>query len=86
MKTIWKFTLTSDCIVEMPIGAKILTIQEQRGLPRMWALVDSVALIEKRRFFIYGTGHQIDENIGDYIGMFQLNDGAPVFHVFEVAA
>lgn len=86
MRTIWKFTLTPDCTIEMPAGAKILAIQEQWGMPQMWALVDPAAYPEKRRFLTYGTGYPINENVGGHVGTFQLNGGALVFHVFEAAA
>lgn len=38
-----------------------------------------------RHFRIKGTGHAADD-IGDYIGTFQLNGGSLVFHLFEALA
>lgn len=90
-KSIWKFKLdTSDIIiVEMPIGAEILTVQEQNDKPCLWALVniDEVEK-EKRTFCVYGTGHIISSNSSNdmkkYIGTYQLMGGCLVFHVFEL--
>ena len=84
MKTIWKFTLKPNCTLEMPIGAEILTVQEQYGHPQMWALVDRYADTELREFNIYGTGQDLPDSPGAHVGTFQLNGGAFVFHVFEV--
>lgn len=83
MKTIWKFTLEPNCTLEMPIGAEILTVQEQNGHAQMWALVDPYAENEEREFAVYGTGHKIPDSPGAYVGTFQLNEGTLVFHVFE---
>lgn len=84
MKTIWKFTLEPNCTLEMPIGAEILTVQKQNGRPQIWALVDPYADNEEREFEAYGTGQDLPDSPGAYVGASQLNGGALVFHVFEV--
>lgn len=44
MKTIWKFELPdADCKVKMPIGAEIVKVEAQNGVPCMWAIVDTEA-------------------------------------------
>ena len=88
MKTIWKFPLQSidRQSVQMPQGAEILTVQTQRGQPCLWAIVDDVAPMERRVLEIFGTGHEIHEEMETerkYIGTFQLMSGDLVFHVFE---
>ena len=82
-KQIWKYVLEPETIIEMPIGAEILTVQEQYGRCCLWALVDPSANKVKRKFLVYGTGHPITEENGKYIGTFQLHNGRLVFHVFE---
>lgn len=87
MKTIWKYELeTMDVrVVEMPVGAEILTVQEQRGKLCLWALVDPEADKERRVFCIHGTGHPVSTvALKKYIGTYQLMEGALVFHVFEL--
>ena len=84
MKTIWKYTLEPDSTIDMPIGAEVLAVDEQRGEPQVWALVDPSANTEKRRFVVYGTGQTMDNNPGRYIGTLQLLGGTYVFHVFEI--
>lgn len=79
--SIWKFPLAEE--IEMPKKAKVLTVQVQRDIPCIWAVVDPSADREVRRFVIVGTGHSMNRK-GPYIGTFQLEGGALVFHVFEV--
>jgi hypothetical protein len=86
MKQIWKWALTPNCAISMPIGAEVLCVQTQNNLPCLWALVspDPGELgYEHRHFRTYGTGHYMPDNPGKYIGTFQLNNGVLVFHVFE---
>lgn len=87
-KVIWKFGLetTDNQEIEMPIGAEILTVQNQVGIPCLWALVDPTAIKEKRTFEVFGTGHPIHYDMGvsrNYISTYQLHGGSLAFHVFE---
>lgn len=85
MKTIHKYTLEaypSEYLI--PKDAKFLSVQVQHGKPRMWFLVDPEAKLERRRFSGFGTGHEVStEGLKDFLGTFQLDEGALVFHVFE---
>ena len=83
--TIWKYPLqlTDRQSFRMPIGALILSLQVQYEIPCLWALVDPKERTEERAFRIYGTGHPVDE-IGRFLGTFQIHNGALVFHVFDV--
>lgn len=84
MKTIWKYTMLGpDCDFQMPKGAKILCIQTKDEIPQIWALVDPALNTTVRRFMTYGTGHDVPENPGEYIGTFQTLGGRLIFHVFE---
>ena len=86
MKTIWKWKLAmhAEETVQMPWGAKILTVQTHGQVPQLWALCDPEAAKVPRRIAIYGTGQQTPDAPGEYIGTFALQDGAFVFHAFEV--
>lgn len=83
MKRIWKYTLTPICELDIPKGAKVLSVEVQHGKPRIWILVDTDAEMESRTFCSYGTGHDIPDDPGAYIGTLQLKEGTLVFHVFE---
>ena len=86
--TIYKYPLTQpegdDVVVEMPEGARVLSVQVQRHIPCIWALVDPEKQLEKRRFRIYGTGQRTSLPDAPYIGTVQLLDGRLVYHLFEV--
>lgn len=84
MKAVWKFTLSDNATLDMPVGAKILSVQGQGDDICMWAFVDTEARVEKRQFVVYGTGHQIPFHNINYIGTAQIHGGRLVFHVFEV--
>jgi len=83
---IWKWTLTIDDkqILTIPKGAQFLTVQTQNGSPQIWALCDETAPKVMRSIAIYGTGHPIPKNPGQYIATFQLVNLGLVFHVFEI--
>lgn len=85
MKTIYKYQLdvTDVQTLHIPKNSKILNIQTQREIPCIWALVDTNEKIEDRKIKIYGTGHECGPGREEYIGSFQLENGALVFHVFE---
>ena len=88
MKTIWKYTiLISDVFsLELPQGAKILTVQEQYGKPQIWVLVNSDNPLETRIFRLVGTGHpiEIEDSKLEYIGTFQVAGGSFIGHLFEI--
>lgn len=83
--TIWKFDLriADRQQVEMPVGAKILTVQEQHGMPVLWALVNPTAPTVAREIVLYGTGRAVPDDPGQYIGTVQQCCGALVWHFFE---
>lgn len=87
MNVVWKYTLIVDdnLNVELPLGAKVLSVQEQFGEPQMWVLVNQEqSTYETRKFRLAGTGHPIKENNISFIGTFQLYNGGFVGHLFEI--
>lgn len=81
-QTIWKypFQIDDEFEIEMPEGAQVLTAQVQGSTPCLWVLVNPEAPKTKRKFFVYGTGHEIIEEGIAYIGSIQMNGF--VWHVF----
>lgn len=74
--------IDDDVSIDMPKNARVLSVQTQGGLPRIWALVNPELPVETRRFHWRGTGHTVAD--GDvYIGTIQLADGQLVFHLFD---
>lgn len=88
MNTIYKYQLQPGRNeFRMPVHAQVLAVQLQYGNPCMWAKVDPAAEQEDRTFDIYGTGHEMpDDPRLMYVGTFQMESGALVWHVFEVPA
>ncbi len=67
--------------LRLPVGAKILTAQNQLGSLMLWALVGNMPdILEERKFRVVPTGVQY-EKPGTYIATAQK--GPLVFHIFE---
>lgn len=87
MKTVWKYEIHPDddmIAIEMPVGAEVLSVQIQRGQPVLWALVDTDAIHRMHYFHIARTGYFITHPVERHLGTFQLDGGAPVFHLFQL--
>jgi hypothetical protein len=83
-RTIWKFQLNPIARgVVMPVGAKVLTAREQGDTICIWAEVDPDAEGSMRHFVVYGTGHEMPDDPGTYIGTASLSGGRLIFHVYE---
>jgi len=85
MKTIWKFEieLTDNQNVMMPMEAKILTVQIQHGKVCVWAIVDPEQPLERRYFYLRGTGHPSDGmDEMQYVGTVQDRQGFLIWHIF----
>lgn len=83
MAEVWKFPIVpGESWITMPARAELLYVDTQGGEPFVWARVDPTARLVQRYVVTYGTGHDIDGS-PDYVGSFQLANGALVFHVFS---
>jgi hypothetical protein len=75
--------------VEIPRGARPLSVLVQHGRPVLYCLVDdpdlALGTTIPARVYIYGTGHRIETTRHHYVGSFPLDVGALVFHVFNEA-
>lgn len=86
MTRIYKYelTITDVAVIEMPKGAKMLTVQMQHGVACVWAEVDVDAPKVRHAFRVLGTGHPADDVAEmPYLGTIQLHGGDLVFHVFD---
>jgi hypothetical protein len=86
MTTIWKYQIFgSDIIFSLPEGATVISFQAQRGVPTIWALVDTEKPLVPRKFRLYETGRELPPPpfAGRYIGTIQLENGDYVLHLFE---
>ncbi len=90
MRTIHKYPLwvneAEPCAVMMPEGAKGIHVSSQpisANAPVLWCDVETENKPVIRRFYIYGTGWEIDPR-HSYLGTVQI--GHYVWHVYEEGA
>ena len=85
MKVIWKYDLEVKTIqgIKMPVGTKPISVDVQRNVPRLWAIVDLNAA-EKDLYTVYtfGTGSPIPARDFTHIGSYMLYESSEVYHVF----
>lgn len=83
MLVIWKFPLGlfySQRVI-MPNGARVLSVQIQRGVPTLWAICNPNERPTERKFEIIGTGQPFEWCEREFVGTVQ--NGGVVWHVFE---
>ena len=86
MNKIYKYQLevTDTQIISIPAGSDLLCVQSQNGVPCLWAVVNpKIKVFEQVEIIIHGTGHDVFDNIGQYLGTFQLMNGSFVGHCFK---
>lgn len=87
MKTIYKYEcrIHDTLTISMPKGAMVLSVQVQRGMPCIWALVDTEEPQTTHKFHWLGTGEESSIPLEKcwYLGTVQLAEGSLVFHLFE---
>jgi len=85
---IWKFHLAIINLqtIQMPKGARILSVQAQRNQVCLWAMVNPDPEIPSQTTEIemHGTGHIFTEGNLKFIGTVLTENGNFVWHVFEV--
>jgi hypothetical protein len=83
MSRIFKYPLSieSTQVAQLPIGARILTIKEQEGVPTLWAVVDQTELMADVQVKIVATGEEFEIEPWRYITTLVMENGL-VWHVF----
>jgi hypothetical protein len=87
MQIIFKYELPSARRFELllPRGHRILSVQEQHGVPQLWVLLDIERQgdLTPRVFRIAMTGDAVDlTETPVYVDTFQMGDGTVVLHLF----
>ena len=85
---IYKYPLNPVTVLNLPPVSDVLCVQMQRDKPYLWVKQAPTKPKQEtvpRTFVMIGTGHPIGEaGTNDlYLGTFQMQGGALVFHVFE---
>lgn len=83
--TIWKFPIQvhDEQEVVMPEGAQLLHVAMQQGQPCVWAQVNPDAAPTPRKIRVFGTGHDMPDDPGQYLGTFPMMEGRLIFHVYD---
>lgn len=82
---IWKYAVdisAGEFTVMMPVGARVVAVQNQGMSTVMWLQVDPSAARVISRFAVVPTGQAIPDGMR-YAGTFQRNQGTLVFHLFH---
>lgn len=79
----YQFQIADKVIVQMPKGAKVLSVQLQNGVPTIWARVVTDMENESREFRVYGTGHEIDTFAIQGTHLATIQHHGLVWHIFE---
>lgn len=84
--TIWKYDLKPSCEIELPIGAKVLSVGNQYNEAKMWVQVNpNETKKELRKFKLVGTGMRGElDGTEQFIGSIFCYSGSLVLHAFEV--
>lgn len=83
MRTVWKHTLGPGPIttIDVTCGARIVHVDVQLDLPRVWVDLDPEAHAQQQRVWIVGTGGAVPEG-AEHVGSFLVDGGMFVFHVY----
>lgn len=83
-ETVWKFPLREvRNPISLPEGAQLLTVAEQHGEVVLWARVDDTRPPVYRDVYLVGTGTEVPEEAGAFIGTAVCAGGSLVFHAFD---
>jgi hypothetical protein len=88
MKTIWKYPIdeiTDQIDLQIPEDSIFVAFQVQNEIPCIWMLVDPKKPLKNYRFYLFGTGHEINpiKIVEKPLGTVQLDDGSIVIHLFR---
>jgi hypothetical protein len=87
VKRIWKyeFPVLDLYVLQMPEGAKILTVQSKGDAAFIWALVNPDETVLKPRVLrVIGTGWEFTNSSKcKYLGTIQQKGGELIWHIFE---
>jgi hypothetical protein len=86
-KVIYKYPLTinTNQFLNLPKGAKILTVQLQSNIPYIWALVDPKEETGEVPIYMVGTDISFPNPVSlEYIGTVQIVEReVTVWHIFR---
>lgn len=84
-RTIWKKVLAAvdSQTITVPQGSEMLSVGAQGQDISLWFMCYPENAPEPRTIHIYGTGHEVPDDPGKFLGTALLFDGTLVLHAFE---
>lgn len=79
MARVWRYDLEHGGAIQIPAGARLLSVQWLDGGLKLWAMCDADLPKMKRKIHMISTGHDVHET-WDYAGT--VLNGKDVWHVF----
>jgi len=72
--------------MHLPAGAEIIRVEDQGGMFWLWAVVNTEAVMEKRKFMSFKTGAKMPDNVNlKYIGFCAVHVQMELgLYIFEV--
>lgn len=89
-RTVYKYAeiLADTVTLDLPVGARVLRVETARHRTQardalvFWAQVDRDVPTERRTFRVFGTGHDMPDDVAlEHVAT--VMDGPFVWHVFE---
>lgn len=83
MSQIFKYPLALEPtqVLQLPIGARILTVKEQNDVPTIWAVVDQTEQLADVQVKIVATGEEFELDPWRYMSTVLMSNGL-VWHIF----
>lgn len=75
--------ITGMQTIKLPIGFKILSLANQNENLCLWYLCDPEMENEEIEIFIFGTGHEVGNFTGQFLGTVLMHNNQLVWHVFK---
>lgn len=84
MRTVFKYPLeiANEQTIDLPIGAKPLSVQMQGEWIYLWAEVDTDSKPFPYTVRVFGMGHLLPKEAMKHLGTVQQLDGMLVWHVY----
>jgi len=84
MPVIYKYPLqvSPQQHIDIPNGARFLSIKTQRGDPVLWALVNPKESLRRYTIYTLPTGLEIESIRGNYVDTYLVSNDSLVWHVF----
>ena len=82
MRTIWKYQISRQFDLDLPMGWRVVSIAMQLDIPYLWILQTTLAT-STHHFRVFATGEAIPDT-ATWIGTWHAENDELVWHLFQV--